>query len=84
MTIQNRFYNWVHGVKRYRGKSCKNVGMLRGMEHQLDVFVKYDWGKPMTYVTGPVMYGEEPKSHQWVSDKEMRRIQRLTKPIYDK
>jgi len=46
MTLRNRLHNWVLGVKRYRGKGCRNVGVLPNGQ-----IVKYDWSKPMTYVT---------------------------------
>lgn len=39
MTIKNKIYNLWHGVKRYRGKGCKNVGIMRDKE----TMVKYDW-----------------------------------------
>lgn len=45
MSIRNRFYNWRYGIKRYKGKGCKNTG-VRGQ-----YIVKYDWSKPMKYTT---------------------------------
>lgn len=46
MTLRNRLYNWVFGVKRYRGNGCRNVGVLPD-----GCITKYDWDKPVTYVT---------------------------------
>lgn len=43
MTLRNRIYNWWYGIKRYRGKGCRNCG-LRG-----DCIVKYDWSRPIVY-----------------------------------
>lgn len=47
MRLHNKVHNWLNGVKRYRGKGCRNVGtMRRGQE---TAYVKYDWDKPFVY-----------------------------------
>lgn len=50
MTIRNRLYNWWYGIKRYKGKYCRNVGRYK------DRIVKYDWSKPTMYVSKFIKY----------------------------
>ena len=50
MTIWNKIYNWLHRVKRYNGKGCRNVAIVAYTRYGT-VIKKYDWSKPITYVS---------------------------------
>jgi hypothetical protein len=96
MTLKNKFFNWQHGVKRYKGKGCNNVGVRTGE------ITKYDWSKPITFVTKPFdvdyWFGKSLRikspllkrlgkkvdtKYQWITDKDMRHIRPLHKGVYD-
>lgn len=49
MKLNNRIYNWIHGVKRVRTKGAINCGKRK--LHGEWVIVRYDWTKPVTYQT---------------------------------
>lgn len=44
--MKNKFYNWIHGVKRVRTKGARNCGITRKGN-----LVRYDWNKPMEWVS---------------------------------
>lgn len=52
MTVKNKIYNWLHRVKRLYRKGCRNCGIVY-FEDELAI-VKYDWSKPVTFVTKPI------------------------------
>lgn len=49
MTIKNKIFNFIHGIKRYRGKGCKNIGLRQWKGNYY--LVQFDWSKPWAYET---------------------------------
>lgn len=50
MSIRNRIYNWLHRVKHYNGKGCRNAAIVAYTKYGT-VITKFDWSKPITFVS---------------------------------
>ena len=50
MTRKNKLFNKEFNVKRLRRKDCRNVGYYKNSIENY-IVSKYDWSKPMTYIT---------------------------------
>lgn len=56
MSLKNRLFNWIHGIKRVNQKGCRNVGKMTRFNKGKQVITKYDWSKSIQYTTKPYYF----------------------------
>lgn len=56
MTLKNKAFNFLHGIKLYDKFGSENVGYVKG---DLTKLIKYDWSKPFTLILGNKVIDEK-------------------------